>query len=221
MGSGRTGAVLQAESSQSAIANLSELSLLAPAMDLPRAKALEIPKSAESPAPEKTERFYSDGLSMERWKFWISSLPLSLILADGFYLYFTGSPESVAGAVMLAGFVVFCLIGLLIEMRGLRAFVCPGCQAPIGDWDTNERHRILFNCARCESRWDIGYKPPPIRAEPVNRFRRSYFSALCSCRGAHKRGNPSSRFTFFPFIVSASVPKEIINRSPIRPVVNK
>ena len=184
MHSDRRGVALQAESSPRALDKLNELALLAPAIELPRAKAIEITKPAESPAPEKIERIYSDGTSTERWKFWVSSLPLSLILGDGFYLYFTGSPESIAGAVMLAGFVVFGLIGLLIEQQRLREFVCPRCQAPIGDWDTNEKYRILFNCARCESRWDIEYKPLSIPLEPVKRLRRSYFSILCSCRGS-------------------------------------
>lgn len=221
MHGGGTGVLLPAESSQTALDKLNELALLAPAIELPRAKAVEITKSAEPPASETIERFYSDGSSVERWKFWASSLPLSLILGDGFYLYFTGSPESVAGAVMLAGFVIFCLIGLLIEMRGLGAFVCPGCQAPIGEWDTNEKHRILFNCVRCESKWDIEYKPRPFQAKSVIPSRRSYCSILCSCRGAHKRGKWSSVFTLFPFIVNASVPQEVINGSPITPAVNK
>lgn len=187
MHSGRTGAALQAESSPSAIANLSELAFLAPAIDSPPAKAVEVPRSAESAAPEKIERFYSDGLSMERWKFWVSSLPLSLIFGVAFYLYFTGSPEWLAGAVMLTGFVVFGLVGLLIELQKLRAFVCPSCQSPIRDWDTNEKHRILFNCSRCESSWDIEYRPRPFPAKLLNRLRRSYCSILCSCRGAHKQ----------------------------------
>ena len=166
VGRSRTGAALQAESSQTAINKLNEPGLFVPAIKPRPAKAVEIAKSAESPAPEKIERFYSDGSRMERWKAWGSSLPLSLTLGLGFYLYFTGVPELLAGVVMLAGFVVFALAGLWIEHQRLRAFVCPGCQTPIKDWDTNENHRILFHCARCETRWDVEYKPEPMPVEP-------------------------------------------------------
>lgn len=178
-----TGAVLPAESSHRALDKLNDLGLLAPALEPPRAKTVEIPKPAESPAPEKIERFYSDGANTERWKFWVSTLPLSLILGVSYYLYFTGSPEWLAAAVMLPGLAVFGLIGLLIEHHRLKAFVCPHCQAPIRDWDTNEQHRILFHCAQCETRWDIEYKPRKFRAGPLKRFRRSPFSTICSCKG--------------------------------------
>lgn len=182
---GGTGVVLPAESSQTAIDRLNELALLAPVIESPTAKPVEIPKSAASHAPERIERFYSDGSRMERWKVWVSSLPLSFTLGLGFYLYFTGAPEWVPGAVMLAGFVVFGLVGLLIEHQRLKAFVCPCCQAPIKDWDTNETHRILFNCARCASSWDIKYKERTYLVVDLrNRLRRSGFSTVFSCRGA-------------------------------------
>lgn len=181
---GRTGVVLQAQPAQRTIGKLNDLALLAPAIESPTTKALEIPKSARLPAPEKTERLYADGSSLERWKFWVSSLPLSFTLGLGFYLYFTGTPERLAGVVMLAGFVVFGLVGLLIEHQRLRAFVCPHCNAPIEEWDTNEKHRILFDCVRCESRWDIEYRRGPSLRIRRNRFRRTYLHALCSCRGA-------------------------------------
>ena len=182
MGSDRPGVVLPAESSQAAISRLNELALLAPAIESQPAKTLEI-KSARP--RERIERFYSDGSRTQRLILWASSLPLSLILAVGFYLYFTGTPEWIAGAVMLAGFVAFGLAGLLIECQRLKAFVCPCCNAPIEDWDTNETHRILFNCTRCDSSWDIEYKERPSRAGLRKQFRRTDFYTLCSPRGAH------------------------------------
>lgn len=183
IGGGRTGMVLPAESSQTALGRIKELALLAPVIESAPAKAVEIPKSAE-PAAEKMESFYFDVSRTQRLNLWVSSLPLSIILALGFYLYFEGAPEWLAGAVMLAGFVVFGLAGLLIEYQRLRAFVCPCCRSPIKDWDTNEAHRILFNCARCESRWDIEYKERPYRPDLRRRVRRTGFSTLCSPRGA-------------------------------------
>lgn len=182
IGGGRTGVVLPVASSQSATSRLNELALLAPMIESRPAKTLEIPKPARS--REKTERFYSDGSRTQRLKVWISSLPLSVILALGLCLYFTGTPEWIAGTVMLGGFVVFGLAGLLVEYQRLKAFVCPCCQAPIKDWDTNETHRILFSCARCESNWDVEFNERPYRAVLRKRFRRTYLSTLCSLRGA-------------------------------------
>lgn len=187
---GHTGVALQSESSQRAIGKLNKLGLIALAIQPPPAKTLETsPTVTESPTPEKLESFYSDGLRMQRWKLWVSSLPLSFVFALGFYLFFTGTPQWIVGEVMLAGFFVFILAGFLIEQLRLRAFACPRCRAGIKDWDTNETHRILFNCARCGSRWDIEYKlwpgsPPPWAARR-GKFPRSYFCTLCSPRGAH------------------------------------
>ena len=180
-GGGPTGMVLPAESSQTVISRLSEPGLLAPLIESRQATVLEIPKPARP--PEKMEGFYSDGSRAQRLSLWVSSLPLSVILAVGFYLYFTGTPEWIAGIVMLSGFVVFGFAGFLIECHRLKAFVCPGCRAPIRDWDTNETHRILFNCARCESSWDIEYKERPYRAKLRRRLRRTYLATLCSLRG--------------------------------------
>lgn len=182
MGGGRTGVALPADSSQTAVSRLNELALLAPVIESRPAKTLETPKPARP--PEKTERFYADGSRTQRLRVWVSSLPLSVILALGIYLYFTGKPEWIAGTVMLGGFVVFGLAGLLIEFHRLKAFVCPCCQAPIKDWDTNETRRILFNCARCESGWDIEYKERSYRADLRRRLRRTYLATLCSPRGA-------------------------------------
>lgn len=162
-----------------------EPGLLAPAIELPNEKAVEITKPDDSAVPEKIERFYSDGSRVQRWKLWVSSLPLSFILGIGFYLYFTGTPEWLAGGMMLAGFVVFGVAGLLIEQRRLRVFSCPRCEAPIQDWDTNENHRILFNCARCASRWEIEYKLRPSQADVRNRLRRYFFSSPFSSSEAH------------------------------------
>lgn len=83
------------------------------------------------------------------------------MLALGLYLDITGKPEWIAATLMLAGFVVFVVVGLLTEYQRLKSFVCPCCQAPITDWDTNETHRILFNCPWCQSSWEIEYKERP------------------------------------------------------------
>jgi hypothetical protein len=182
MGS-RTGAVLPAKSSQTTISRLNEPVLLAPGTESQPAKTLEIPKSARP--REKIERIYSDGSRTRRLRLWVSSLPLSVILAFGLYMYFRGTPEWIPGTVMLGGFVVFGLAGLLIEYQRLKAFVCPGCEAPIKDWETNETHRILFNCARCRSSWDIKYKECPSPADLPRRLRRAYLSTLFSPGGAH------------------------------------
>jgi hypothetical protein len=184
----RTGVVLRAESPQEAIQQLNELGLLAQRKKTPAANAIEIsPGSAAQPAPEKTERFYSDGRRMQRWKLWASSLPLSFVIGLGFYLLVTGAPQWIASIVMLAGFTVFSIAGFLIEQRRLKAFACPGCQAPIHDWETNEKHHVLFNCAGCNSNWEIEYKqwstskPNPSLAQ---RHRlRWRFSEFCMLRG--------------------------------------
>lgn len=184
MDDGPTGAVTQVESSQRTIQRLNEPGLLAPAVAPPRAIAVEKSKPVESPAPQKVELFYCDGSRMERWKVWVSSIPLSFMLGLGFYLDFTGTREWLAGAVMLAGFFVFGLFGLLIERQMLKAFECPGCKAPIQDWDTNDEHRIFFNCARCESRWDIEYKRQPPEPDLRNRLLHSHVTRLFSSEGA-------------------------------------
>ena len=105
MGGGGTGVVLPAEPSQTVISRHSEPALLAPVIESRPAKVLDIPKPARP--REKMEGFYSDGSRVQRLNLWVSSLPLSVILAVGFYLYFTGTPEWIAGTVMLSGFVVF------------------------------------------------------------------------------------------------------------------
>jgi hypothetical protein len=182
MGGGRTAVVLPAESSQTGISRLNELALLAPVIESRPAKTLEIPKSARP--REKLECFYS-GWRTQRLKLWVSSLPLTLILALGYSLYFTGAPEWIAETVMLGGIVVFGLARLVIEYQGHKAFVCPCCQAPINDWDISETRRILFDCARCESSWDIEYKEHPYHAGARKRLPRTYPSILCSLRGVH------------------------------------
>lgn len=183
MGGGRTAMVLPAKSAQTAISRLSELALLAPVIESQSAKTLEIPRSAGP--REKIERFYPNRSRTQRLKLWVSSLPLSVILALGYYLYFTGISEWIADSVMLGGFVVFGLAAIWIDHRRLKAFVCPCCQAPIKDWDINETHRILFNCTRCRSNWDIEYKERPYRADLRKRLPRTYPSTLCTLRGAH------------------------------------
>jgi len=181
VGGDRTGVVLPAESSQTAISRLNELALLAPVIESRPAKTLEIAKPARP--REKIDCFYSNHSRTQRLMLWLSSLPLTVTLAVGYYLYFTGKPEWIADTVMLAGFVVFGLARIWIEHQRLKAFVCPCCRAPIEDWDINETHRILFNCARCESSWDIEYKERPYRASLRKRFRRTYLATLCSLRG--------------------------------------
>lgn len=188
---GHTGVALQTESSHRAIGKLNKLGLIALAIKPPSAKAVEPSQTfTESSATEKIESFYSDGRRVQRWKLWVSSLPLSFVFALGFYLLFTGARQWVVGAVMLTGFFVFVLAGFLLEQLRLRAFACPRCRAAIKDWDTNESHRILFNCVRCGSRWDIEYKlwpgSEPNSSSGAHRRRcRSHFSTLCSPRGAH------------------------------------
>lgn len=162
---------------------LRESSLLAPAIESRPAKTLEIPKPARP--PKKTEGFYYDASRTRRLNLWLSSIPLSVTVAVGYYLYFTGAPEWIAGTVTLGGVVVFGLAGLLIEYLRVKPFVCPCCRAPIQDWDTNESHRILFNCARCESSWDIEYKERKHRAVRRRRYRRTDLATLCSLRGAN------------------------------------
>src|SRR5215469_10327900 len=173
MGGGRTGVVLPAESSHTTISRLDELAILAPVIESRPAKTLEIPRSARP--REKTERFYPNRSRTQRLMLWASSLPLTLILAVGLSLYFAGKPEWIADTVMLAGFVVFGLARIWIEHQRLKAFVCPCCQASIkDDWDITETHRILFNCARCESTWDIEYKERPYHAGRRKRLPRTY-----------------------------------------------
>jgi hypothetical protein len=195
-GGRRTGVALRSETSQNAIEKLNELGLLALAIEPPPTKAIETsPGSPEVSAPEKTERFYSDGSRMQRWRLWLSSLPLSLVIGVGFYLLFTGAPQWIASVVMVAGFTVFSLTGFLLEQHRLKAFACPGCHTPIHDWNTNESHRILFNCTRCNSNWDIEYKlwaasaPSPYLAQHRRRLRR--FSEFCMLRGMVIKPYPS------------------------------
>jgi hypothetical protein len=204
----RTGVALRAESSQEAIEQLNKLGFLALRIKSPATKAIEIsPGSPAKPAPEKTERFYSDGRRMQRWKLWVSSLPLSFVMGLGFYLLFTGAPQWIASIVMLAGFTFFSLVGFLIEQRRLKAFACPGCQAPIHDWDTNERHHVLFNCAGCSSNWEIEYKQWST-SEPYPSLARRHrlrwrFSEFCMLRGIPIKPVP---ITFTRAKVSRPVP---------------
>lgn len=180
---GPSGVVSRSESSQTAINKLDEL-VLAPVKP-PSAKAGELPAS---PVPEQAERFYSDCRRIERWNLLISSLPLSAALGLGYCLLFTNAPQWSAVAVMLTGFIIFGLAGYLIEQQMLKSFACPGCEAPIDDWDTDEKHRILVHCPHCGSRWDIEYKlAPEIEIHPARAKRhiRSDFYTVCSPRGAH------------------------------------
>ncbi len=179
---GHAGVVLRSESSHQAIDKLSELGLAL--AKPPPAKADEISPTAL--LPEKIVRFYSDGQKLQRWNVLISTLPLSLVLGLGYYLLFTDEPRTFASAVMLAGLVVFALSGCLLERQMLKAFACPGCQASIEDWDTDETQRILTHCSRCGSRWDIEYQLRPGTYPPRKKRRRpSDFSILCGPRGAH------------------------------------
>jgi hypothetical protein len=178
-----TEVVLRSESSQQALSNLSGLGLAL--AKPPQAKADEIAAFA-TPVPEKTVCFYSDGRKMERWNLLICSLPLALVPGLGYYVLFTGAPQWSAAAVMLTGLIVFGVAGCLMEKHMLKAFACPGCQAAIEDWDTDEKHRVLIHCARCGSKWDIEYQLRP-GANPLQAKRRrpSEFSILCSPRGAY------------------------------------
>jgi hypothetical protein len=160
----QTGVAPQAESSQWAIHKLSPLGLLARAIKPPPGQAVDA--SPASTGPERIERFYSVRQGAQRWRLFISSFPLSVALGLGFYLFFRGATQWVVGVVMLTGFAISAFAGLLFEYQRLKPFVCPRCQAPIQDWDTNETHRILFNCVHCGSNWDIDYKRHP-QAEPT------------------------------------------------------
>lgn len=161
-GGDRTGVELPSESSQGAIRTLSDADPPTTAVKPSLAQPVELsPEPHDSPAPRKIERFYSEDWKMERWILFIFSLPLSSVIGLAFYLFFTGTSQWLVGAVMLVGFAVFGLAGFLIEQQSLKQFACPRCEAPIEDWDTNETHRILFRCDRCNSSWDIEFKPYP------------------------------------------------------------
>jgi hypothetical protein len=160
-GGRQTEGVLEAESSQEALKNVKEQSLLPVAIEL-ISEASDAPPSASIPPQAEYDvmKWYGFGWKIRLRKVLVFHLPIFLVAGIGFYLFFKGKPIwcFIIGAGAL---FAFGIARMIVEQKMLEAFVCPHCQTPHDDWDRDAKYRIFYNCPQCRIRWDIGYKLKP------------------------------------------------------------